>query len=112
MFDGLVTDKTDPKKSFVMNTRMPAGTTANVLSAIKVVDVILTGECKLTADDVRRAGGIGRALKNMIGCDNGRYYRLFDMLRRVQSEAILTHPDIDKSKLPDISFFPSSAEDS
>ena len=49
MFDGLVTDKTDPKKSFVMNTRMAAGTTANMLSAIKVVNAIRMGEYKLTA---------------------------------------------------------------
>ena len=49
MFDGLATDKTDPKKSFVMNTRMAAGTTANMLSAIKVVNAIRMGEYKLTA---------------------------------------------------------------
>ena len=100
---GLITftDKTNPEKSFVMNTRMAKGTIANMLSTIKVVNAIRMGECRLTPADVERASGIGRALKNMIGCDNDRYYRLFDLLRDVEKPATLTHPDIENFDLPD-----------
>ena len=100
---GLITftDKTNPEKSFVMNTRMAKGTIANMLSTIKVVNAIRMGECRLTPADVERASGIGCALKNMIGCDNDRYYRLFDKLRAVEKPAKLTYPDIAHLHLPD-----------
>ena len=89
---GLVTftDKTDPNSSFVLNTKMPTGTVANMLSAIKVVNAIRLGECAVTDEDARRAGSLGAAIKNMIGADNERYFRLFDQLREVQTEATLT----------------------
>ena len=82
---GLITfkDKTNPTGSFVMNTRMPSGTTANLLGAIKVVNAIRLGECKVTDDEARKHGGLGEALKSMIGADNDRYYRCFDQLRGV-----------------------------
>ena len=93
---GLITfnDKTNPKGSFVMNARMPSGKTANVLSAIKVVNTIRLGECAMTDEDVRRHGGLGEALKKTIGADNDRYYRYFDQLRRVAKEGEIKPPNL------------------
>jgi hypothetical protein len=87
---GLITfaDKTDKNNSFVMNTRMPMGTAANMLAAIKLINCIRMGECKVSDEDARKKGGIGEALKGMITDDNERYFRLFDQLRNVQKEAI------------------------
>ena len=89
---GLLTfsDKTNPKGSFVMNTRMPTGKTANLLSAMKLINAIRLGECKVTEEDVRRAGDLGKALKSIVGLDNDRYYRLFTKLRSVAREAVIT----------------------
>jgi hypothetical protein len=87
---GLITfaDKTDPTNAFVMNTRMPKGTTANMLAAIKLINCIRMGECNVSAEDARKKGGIGAALKDMITDDNNRYFRLFEQLRKTQKEAI------------------------
>ena len=40
----------------------------------------------------------------MIGCDNDRYYRAFDLLRAVLKQATLTHPDIKNLSLSDLKF--------
>jgi hypothetical protein len=93
-------DKTDPEASFVMNTRMPTGTVANMLSAIKVINCIRMGECAVSKEDARKAGGLGNALKSMIVGDNERYFRLFGKLRAVQTEAILTRPNLADLSLP------------
>ena len=99
---GLITfnDKTNPDGSFVMNTRMPSGTTANLLSAIKVISYIRLGECAVTDDDARRFGSLGEALKRAIGADNDRYYRCFDQLREVATDAYMTMPDLNGHDCP------------
>ena len=70
-------DKNDPGGSFVMNTRMPDGVTANMLAFMKLVNLIRLGEWALTPEDLRKAGGLGPAIKNLICKDNERYLRLF-----------------------------------
>ena len=95
------TDKSDPAESFVLNTRMPSGTVQNMLAAIKVVNAIRLGECKFTAEDIRRAGSLGTAMKKMITDDNDRYYRVFDRLREVQRGVKLTAPDLTGHNLPE-----------
>jgi hypothetical protein len=99
---GLITFavKSDPNASFVINTKMPGGTVANILSAIKVVNLIRMGEFPVTKEDVERADGLGNAIKTMIASDNDRYCRLFDQLREVQKEAILRKPNIEGLNLP------------
>ena len=99
---GLITfeDKKDASSSFVMNTRMAEGSTANMLSTMKLVNVIRNGECKLSNDDVRRAGGLGTALRNMIGGDNELYHRLFSKLRGVAVPGHLHAPNVDRSYYP------------
>ena len=57
---------------------MPSGTLQNMHAAINVVNAIRLGECKLTDEDIRRAGGLGTAMKNMISDDNDRYFRVYD----------------------------------
>ena len=84
-----------------MNTRMPSGVVQNMLAAIKLVNAIRLGECKFTADDVQRAGGLRKAMKAMITQDNDRYYRVFENLRQVQDGGALTPPDITGYNLPE-----------
>ena len=84
-----------------MNTRMPSGVVQNMLAAIKLVNAIRLGECKFTADDVQRAGGLRKAMKAMITQDNDRYYRVFENLRQVQSGGQLTRPDLTGYNLPE-----------
>jgi hypothetical protein len=100
---GLITftDKSDPDASFVMNTSMPSGKVANFLASVKVVNAIRHGEFKVSDEDARKAGGLGKAIKNMIGADNSRYFRLFDKLRAVQKTAVLTPPDVTGFNLPE-----------
>jgi hypothetical protein len=100
---GLITfaDKTDPDSSFVLNTRMPTGSVANMLSAIKMVNAIRMGACAVSDEDARKVGGLGKAIKNMIGDDNDRYFRLFGQLRAVQREATLTHPNLSDHNFPE-----------
>ena len=78
-------DKKDKEESFVVKTRMPSGKTANMLSAIKLVNMIRTGEFPLRDDEIQRYGGLGKAIKQWIAQDNERYYRAFDMLRKVEA---------------------------
>ena len=100
---GLITfaDKEDPANSFVMNTRMPQGSTANILAAIKLVNLIRNGECELTTEDISRAGGLGQALKRIIGMDNDRYYRLFALLRGVEDGGRLHAPNLGEHNCPE-----------
>ena len=100
---GLLTfaDKNDPAGSFVMNTRMPDGTTANMLAAIKLVNMIRLGECAFISKDIRRAGGLGLALKSMIGNDNERYSPLFGKLLGVARPGYLQRPKLDEHQYPD-----------
>jgi hypothetical protein len=101
---GLITfaDKEDPSNDFVINSRMPTkGTTANMLAAIKIVNCIRMGECKVSDEDARRKGGIGNALKEMIHGDNERYFRLFEKLRKTAKAANLTAPNTGELHLPD-----------
>lgn len=100
---GLVTfaDKEDAAKSFVMNTRMPQGTTANLLAAIKLVNLIRNGECELTTEDISRAGGVGQALKRLIGMDNDRYDRLFALLRGVAVGGSIQAPNLGEHHCPE-----------
>ena len=99
---GLLTyvDTTDPEKSFVLNTRMPSGKTANMLAAIKFVNAIRMGEAKFTTEDIRRAEGIGVMIRDMISSDNERYCRVFHMMRAVLDDGRLTHPNISEYNLP------------
>ena len=100
---GLITfaDKKDPAGSFVMNTRMPQGSTANMLAAMKLVNLIRNGECELTTEDIRKAGGLGHALKKIIGKDNERYSRLFGMLRGVAVGGTLHAPNLGDHHCPE-----------
>ena len=68
---GLITwaEKDDPSASFVMNTRMAQGKVANMISAMKIVNMVRNMEFKLSDEDVRRMGGIGRAIKALITKD-------------------------------------------
>ena len=93
---GLITfeDKSDPKASFVLNTRMPLRKIANLLSAIKIINAIRHGECPLSDAEIRRAAGLGPAIKQMIALDNERYYRLFGQLRAVVTTAQISPPDL------------------
>ena len=79
---------------------MPSGTTANLLGAIKVVNAIRLGECKVTDDEARKHRGLGEALKRMIGADNDRYYRCFDQLREVAKEGSITYTDLTGHDCP------------
>jgi hypothetical protein len=99
---GLITfaDKKDPAGSFVMNTRMPLGKIANMLDAMKLVNLIRNGENELTKEDIRRAGGLGPALKKIIGKDDERYSRLFAMLRGVAVGGTLHPPNINDHRFP------------
>lgn len=100
---GLVTfaDKQEPEKSFVMNTRMPQGTTANLLAVMKLVNLIRNGECAFTAEDISKAGGVGKALKKLIGADNDRYFRSFGLLRAVAVEGYMHAPDLGEHHCPE-----------
>ena len=100
---GLLTyqDKTDPENSFVLNTRMPSGKTANMLAAIKFVNAVRMGEVKFTAEDIRRAEGLGVMIRDMISSDNERYCRVFHKMRAVLDDARLTPPNISGYNLPD-----------
>ena len=100
---GLITfaDKKDPAGSFAMNTRMPQGSTANMLAAMKLVNLIRNGECELTIEDIRKAGGLGQALKRIIGKDNERYSRLFGMLRGVTRGGYLHASNLGDHYCPD-----------
>ena len=80
---------------------MPSGRVANLLAAIKLINGFRLGECKVTEEDIRRAGGLGQAIKDIIAADNDRCYRLFDKLRAVQTEGTLTAPDIRGFNLPE-----------
>jgi len=93
-------DKSDPDGSFVMNTRMPTGSVANMLSAMKITGTIRLSECPVTPEDLAKSGRIGPAIKTMIGLDNDRYYRLMDMLRAVQTEGKITEPAVDHDRYP------------
>ena len=53
----------------------------------------------MTDADARRASGLGAAIKEMIAADNDRYYRLFDQLRNVATEATIQAPDISRYNL-------------
>jgi hypothetical protein len=77
---GLITfaDKADPKNSFVMNTRMPTGIAANLLSAIKLINCIRMGECKVSDEDARKAGGDRESLE---GHDQRRQRALLPSVR-------------------------------
>ena len=101
---GLLTfaDKNGPEGSFVMNTRMPIGVTANMLGVIKLVNLIRLGEVALSADDMRKAGGLGPACKSMLGKDNKRYLRVFHLLRGVARAAILKAPNLGPYYCPEI----------
>jgi len=83
-----------------MNTRMPSGKTANMLAAIKFVNAVRMGEAKFTAEDIRRADGLGVMIRDMISSDNERYCRVFHMMRAVLDNARLTHPNISAYNLP------------
>ena len=100
---GLITfaDKNDAAGSFVMNTRMPGGSLANMLAAMKLVNLIRIGECALTREDLRKAGGLGPALRSMIGNDNERYSRLFGKLLGVSRPGYLQRPKLDEHQYPD-----------
>ena len=100
---GLVTfaDKKQPQKSFVMNTRMPHGTTANLLAVMKLVNLIRNGECAFTAEDISKAGGVGKALKKLIGADNDRYFRSFALLRAVAVGGYIHAPNIGEHHCPE-----------
>ena len=93
-------DKNDPGGSFVMNTRMPDGVTANLLALMKLVNLIRLGEWALSPEDLRKAGGLGPAIRNLIGKDNERYMRLFPMLAGVRRAATLTAPRLDRYQYP------------
>ena len=93
--------KDDPSGSFVMNSRMPDGGTANFLGLLKLVNLIRQGEFGLSAEDLRKAGGLGPAIKNLIGKDNEQYLRLFPMLLDVRRAAKLMPPRIDMNQYPD-----------
>ena len=100
---GLITfcDKTDPKASFVFTTRMPSGRVANLLSAIKLVNTIRLGECAVTDADALKAKGLGPAIKAVIAKDGDRYFRLFDNLRAIATEATITEPDLGDGHYPE-----------
>ena len=100
---GLVTfaDKKQPENSFVMNTRMPHGTTANLLAVMKLVNLIRNGECAFTAEDISKAGGLGKALKKIIGADNEQYYRSFGLLRAVAVEGYMHAPNLGEHHCPE-----------
>ena len=57
-------DKLDPAASAVMNTRMPTGPIANMLSVMKIRGVIRLSECPVTKEDAIKAGRTGPAIKN------------------------------------------------
>ena len=94
-------DKQNPEKSFVVKTRMPSGKTANLLSAIKLVNMIRLGEFPFSDEETRRHGGIGEAIKSFIAEDNERYYRNFDMLRGVAKSGTITYPAVDRDCYPE-----------
>ena len=93
-------DKSNPAASFVMNTRMPNGNVANMLSTLKLTNAIRLSECAVTEEGAIKAGGIGPAIKNMNTSVNERYYRLMDNFRAVQTAAIITEPDVDHARFP------------
>ena len=84
-----------------MISRMPDGTTGNFLGLLKLVNLIRQGEFGLSAEDLRKAGGLGPAIKNLIGKDNERYLRLFPMLRDVARSAKLMAPNLAHHQYPE-----------
>ena len=66
-------DKSNPEGSFMMNTRMPTRSVANMLSAMKITGAIRLNECTVTPEDLAKAGRIGPAIKTMIKLENDRY---------------------------------------
>ena len=95
-------DKRDPAASFVVKARMPSGTTQNVLSAIRLANLVRIGECRVTDEDVKRHGTLGKAFRAVIEFDNEMYYHSFDILRKNMATSTLVEPDISNYTLPDL----------
>ena len=93
-------DKQNPEKSFVVKTRMPSGKTANLLYAMKLVNMMRLGEFPFSEGEIhdRRHGGIGEAIKSFIAEDDVKYYRNIEMLRRNVKGGTIKYPDVDRYK--------------
>ena len=55
----------------------------------------------LHAEDISKAGGVGKALKKLIGADNDRYFRSFAMLRAVAVGGIIHAPNLGEHHCPE-----------
>lgn len=92
-------DKKDPAASFVLNTKMPTGEAASMLSAVKIVNLIRTGEFPESIVDVAKAGSPGIAIKAIIQDEGDRYYRLFSKLRYVERKTTISRPNAASAEL-------------
>ena len=80
------TDKEEPSESFVLNTKMAEGKVANMISAMKVVNMIRNGEFQLSDEDVRKMGGLGPAIKVLLTKDSeGRIKKTGQLESWIQS---------------------------
>ena len=93
-------DVQNAKNSFIIRCRMPSRTVANFRTAIALANLIRHQDCAVSDADVARAGNLGAAFREAIGCDNNRYFRSFDKLREVLCGRTLTRPNLLDKNLP------------